>query len=418
MNNGSFTASLIHRDSPISPLYNPKNTYFDRLQSSFHRSISRANRFTPNSVSAAKTLEYDIIPGGGEYFMRISIGTPPIEVLVIADTGSDLIWVQCQPCQECYKQKSPIFNPKQSSTYRRVLCETRYCNALNSDMRACSAHGFFKACGYSYSYGDHSFTMGYLATERFIIGSTNNSIQELAFGCGNSNGGNFDEVGSGIVGLGGGSLSLISQLGTKIDNKFSYCLVPILEKSNFSLGKIVFGDNSFISGSDTYVSTPLVSKEPETFYYLTLEAISVGNERLAYENSRNDGNVEKGNIIIDSGTTLTFLDSKLYNKLELVLEKAVEGERVSDPNGIFSICFRDKIGIELPIITVHFTDADVELKPINTFAKAEEDLLCFTMIPSNGIAIFGNLAQMNFLVGYDLDKNCVSFMPTDCSGHS
>ena len=97
------------------------------------------------------------------------------------------------------------------------------------------------------------------------------------------------------------------------------------------------------------------------------------------------------------------------------MEEAVQAERVSDPDGLFSICCRDENGIDLPIITVHFTDADVELQPVNTFAKVEEDLLCFTMIPSNDIAIFGNLTQMNFLVGYDLEKKTVSFLPTDCT---
>lgn len=414
-----FTANLIHRDSPISPLYNSNDNHFYRLRSSFYRSIMRANRFRPNSVSV-KALQSDIVPGGGEYFMRISIGTPPVELLAIADTGSDLIWVQCQPCDLCYQQKSPIFDPRRSSSYREVSCGSRICNALNSEARVCTPRGSVKACGYSYSYGDHSFTDGLLATERFTLGSMNSSsvyLQPVAFGCGTRNGGTFDETGSGIIGLGGGSLSLISQLTTKISGKFSYCLVTISEESNNSTSKISFGIDMLVSDPDSVVSTPLVSKEPDTFYYLTLEAISVGNKRLSYKRSLNE-NVQEGNIIIDSGTTLTFLDSEFFNELESALEEAVEAERVSDPHGIFSICFRDEKDVNLPIITAHFTDADIELQPVNTFAKADKDLLCLTMIPSNGIAIFGNMAQTNFLIGYDIEKSSVSFMPTDCTKQS
>ena len=41
----------------------------------------------------------------------------------------------------------------------------------------------------------------------------------------------------------------------------------------------------------------------------------------------------------------------------------------------------------------------MKLKPINTFARMDDDLVCFTMIPFGSVAIFGNLAQINFLVG-------------------
>ncbi|WCJ40569.1 Eukaryotic aspartyl protease family protein [Euphorbia peplus] len=421
-------ASLIHRDSPISPLYNPEVTYFNRLQKSFHRSISRANTLVRPNAFLNKAFQSDIIPGGGEYFLRIFIGTPQVEVLAIADTGSDLIWIQCQPCDLCYKQKSPIFDPRRSSSYTDVLCGTTFCNKLNSEARSCAAGGFDKTCGYSYSYGDHSFTNGHLAVERFAIGSnTSNSSspQQIAFGCGTRNGGSFDGSGSGIIGLGGGSMSLVSQLGTQIGRKFSYCLVSTLGESNSSssssTSKITFGaDEIPISVSDTKVSTPLVSKQPETFYYLTLEAISVGTNKLPYRslNSRINGNDEKGNIIIDSGTTLTFLDSEFFNQLESVVEESVKAERVSDPNGIFSICFRVRSqdhNIEFPAITAHFTDADVVLQPMNTFAQVENEMVCFTMIPSNDISIFGNLAQIDFLIGYDLEKSTVSFIPTDCT---
>ncbi|EEF44781.1 Aspartic proteinase nepenthesin-2 precursor, putative [Ricinus communis] len=419
--NAGFSANLIHRDSSVSPLYNPRDTYFDRLRNSFHRSISRANRFKPNSISARALVQSDIVPGGGEYLMRISIGNPQVEILAIADTGSDLIWVQCQPCEMCYKQNSPIFDPRRSSSYRNVLCGNEFCNKLDGEARSCDARGFVKTCGYTYSYGDQSFSDGHLAIERFGIGSTNSNtsaaiayFQEVAFGCGTKNGGTFDELGSGIIGLGGGSMSLVSQLGPKLSGKFSYCLVPTSEQSNYT-SKINFGNDINISGSNyNVVSTPLLPKKPETYYYLTLEAISVENKRLPYTNLWN-GEVEKGNIIIDSGTTLTFLDSEFFNNLDSAVEEAVKGERVSDPHGLFNICFKDEKAIELPIITAHFTGADVELQPVNTFAKVEEDLLCFTMIPSNDIAIFGNLAQMNFLVGYDLEKKAVSFLPTDCT---
>ena len=170
-----------------------------------------------------------------------------------------------------------------------------------------------------------------------------------------------------------------------------------------------------VSGNGV-VSTPLVAKDPSTYYYVTLEGISVGNKRFAYEASSKAVDSNEGNMIIDSGTTLTFLPQEFHNDLISAVEKAIDAERVSDPKDGLGVCFRSKDDIDVPI-TVHFTGADVKLKPINTFARMDDDLVCFTMIPSDGLAIFGNIAQINFLVCYDLKAKKVSFLPADCTKH-
>ncbi|CAI0410279.1 unnamed protein product [Linum tenue] len=441
----TITLDLIHRDSPLSPLYNPNHTASDRLHAAFLRSISRRNhrlcRHTPRTTTNSDSSHFhtNILPSGGEYFMNLSIGTPPFTVLAIADTGSDLTWVQSKPCYQCYHQKGPIFDPAQSSTFHRIQCGAQLCNSLDDDSRSCSQDGT-NTCAYAYSYGDHSYTTGYLATDTFSLGPT--SISHVGFGCGMRNGGTFDESGSGIVGLGGGPISFVNQLGAQIGGKFSYCLVPLQEQSGAvsATSRIVFGDDPLLLSSNDVglVSTPLASKSPATYYYLTLEAITVGRRKMRYATTSyvtsggsrfNDGadvagrekKVEEGNIIIDSGTTLTFLDSEFYSGLEAALVEEIQLERASDPKNLFSLCFKsggEGKEVRLPVLKVHFGGgADVELKPVNTFVKAEEGLLCFTMVPTKDVGIFGNLAQMDFVVGYDLEKRTVSFLPADCSKH-
>ena len=71
--------------------------------------------------------------------------------------------------------------------------------------------------------------------------------------------------------------------------------------------------------------------------------------------------------------------------------------------------------IELPTVTAHFEGADVVLQPLNTFSLVADDIICLTALASDQFAIFGNLAQMSFIVGYDLDARSVSFKPTDCT---
>ncbi|XP_013679404.2 probable aspartic protease At2g35615 [Brassica napus] len=413
-----FIVKLIHRDSPRSPLYNPQATATDRLNAAFLRSISRSHRFNHQPQA---DLQSGLIGAGGEFFMSITIGTPPTNVLAIADTGSDLTWVQCKPCQECYKENGPIFDKNKSSTYKNEPCDSRHCNALSTTERGCDESN--NVCNYRYSYGDQSFTKGDVATETISIGTASGSpvsFPGTVFGCGYNNGGTFDETGSGIIGLGGGQLSLVSQLGSSISKRFSYCLS---HKSSTMNGTSVInlGTNSIPSGTSkdsSVLSTPLVDKKPQTYYYLALEAISVGKTKIPYTGSYGTSSATtKGNIIIDSGTTLTLLDSGFYDGFGAAVEESVTGaKRVSDPQGLLSHCFKSgNAEIGLPEITMHFTGADVKLSPLNAFVKVSEDMVCMSMIPTTEIAIYGNFAQMDFLVGYDLETRRVSFQRMDCA---
>ncbi|KAI3453928.1 hypothetical protein Pfo_010591 [Paulownia fortunei] len=412
--NGGITVDLIHRDSPLSPSYNPSNTRFERLKNAFDRSFSRKSSLMLTSLRSTsrspETIQATLTPIGGEYLMKIHIGTPPVEQLGIADTGSDLTWTQCKPCTQCYKQKSPLFDPRKTKTYRKVSCESPQCSAVGSS--GCDSRN---GCQYQVSYGDSSYSIGDLAVETFTFDATaeeNVSFPKVVFGCGYQNDGTFSETGSGIIGLGGGSLSIINQLDKSIGGKFSYCLTYL--DSNVS-SKISFGSNAIVTGPNV-VSTPLVKKEPDTFYYLTLEGISVGRQRLEYKSNAKKL-ADEGNIIIDSGTTLTFLPSEFYEGLESTLERAIKGNRASGSQGGFKLCYRLPSDGEFssPPIIAHFTGADVVLPPGSTFLEVEKGVVCLTLVPSDDLAIFGNLHQINSHIAYDLVNQEVNFLPTDCA---
>ncbi|KAF3586822.1 hypothetical protein F2Q69_00028683 [Brassica cretica] len=417
-----LTFKLIHRDSPHSPLYNPLHTVSDRLKAGFLRSISRSRRFSTKTDD----LQSGLISNGGEYFMSISIGTPPSKVLAIADTGSDLTWVQCKPCEHCYKQNGSIFDKTHSSTYKTEGCDSKPCNALAKKEKGCDRSG--KICKYLYGYGDQSYTKGDVATETISIDSSSGSpvsFPGTVFGCGYNNSGTFDGTGSGIVGLGRGPLSLISQLGSSIGKKFSYCLSNTSYSTN-GTGVINLGTNSMPSNpskGSAVLTTPLIYKTQNTYYYLNLEAITVRKTKIPYTGGGGGGGYslnEKatGNIIIDSGTTFTFQESGFYEKFGAAVEASVTGaKRASDPQGMLIHCFKagyKKIG--LPEITMHFTGADVKLSPTNAFLKKDEEIVCLSMIPTTDVAIYGNLVQADFRVGYDLEAKTLSFQRIDCFG--
>ena len=168
------------------------------------------------------------------------------EATFIADTGKDLTRTKCEPCQIYYKQNLPLFDPQQASTYGNVPCNSSPCKALNT-----ASCGYDKkTCQCGYLYEDLSFTNGDLGVETLTIGSTTShqaTIPKIVFGCGHNNYGTFGEAGSGIIGLRGGPLSLVSQLNKSIGGIFFFCLVPT-ENSNVT-SKINFGSNDLVSGN-------------------------------------------------------------------------------------------------------------------------------------------------------------------------
>ncbi|XP_020597631.1 aspartic proteinase CDR1-like, partial [Phalaenopsis equestris] len=225
-----FSVELIHRDSPKSPLYDPNFTYSSRIRAAAERSRSRAIYFRDaiqkaRSTSSALPMDdannfySEITPNTFEYLMSFYLGTPNKKILAIADTGSDLIWVQCAPCNECYQQTTPLFDPQASSTYKTIACNTDSCSTLPQ-----SSCGASSQCYYQYGYGDKSIVEGYLSTETIGFDSTGGrpvQIPTTLFGCTHQSNGTFDKNGAGLVGLGGGKLSLIRQLGSTIGSKFS-----------------------------------------------------------------------------------------------------------------------------------------------------------------------------------------------------
>lgn len=74
----------------------------------------------------------------GEYLAVVGVGTPRVDMSLVVDTGSDITWLQCAPCSNCYKQKEDVFDPTNSSSYRALHCDNAIC--LNLDVMGCVAN--------------------------------------------------------------------------------------------------------------------------------------------------------------------------------------------------------------------------------------------------------------------------------------
>ncbi|CAN8272675.1 unnamed protein product [Cochlearia groenlandica] len=398
-------------------------TKFQKIQRGVNRGFQRLNRLGGVSVLSSGPDDSNNIKapthgGSGEFLMDLAIGNPPVKYSAIFDTGSDLIWTQCKPCTECYDQATPIFDPKTSSSYSKVGCDSSLCNALPKSR--CDEDK--STCEYLYTYGDHSSTRGTMATETFTF-DDQNSVSGLGFGCGDENEGDGFTQGSGLVGLGRGPLSLISQLK---ETKFSYCLTSIEDieaSSSVFIGSlatnIVNKTGANLEGKIVETISLLRNPSQPSFYYLDFQGITVGSKRLSIEKSSFDlAEDGTGGMIIDSGTTITYLEETVFNALrkEFVSRMSLLVDN-SGSTG-FDLCFtlpNVEKNIAVPKLIFHFKGANLELPGENYMVEdPSTGVLCLAMGSSKGMSIFGNFQQQNFNVLHDLEKETVSFVPTEC----
>ncbi|XP_052137620.1 aspartic proteinase nepenthesin-1-like [Oryza glaberrima] len=303
------------------------------------------------------TVNKNYSPKVAYFFSKqFSIGEPPLLVSAEADTGNDLVWVKCSPCNGCDLPPSPLYDQAQSSSSGELPCSSRLCKALGS-RRVISDQCTDDPplCSYRYVYGlsgDH-YTQGVLGTETFTFGD-GYVANNVGFGCSDTISGSHFGGTAGLVGLRRGTLSLVSQLGA---SRFAYCLAaePNVEST------ILFGSLAALHTSAGDVSsTPLV-KNPRryTLYYINLLGISFGESRLLIE----DGTFAT-NIIFDSGTTYTFLKVAAYQVVRQAVTSEIQSagyEVVSagGGNNKLDTCFEaNQQAVEqMPPLVLHFDGA-------------------------------------------------------------
>lgn len=340
--------------------------------------------------------------GSGEYFSRVGIGKPSSQAYMVLDTGSDVSWIQCAPCADCYQQADPIFEPASSASYSPLSCGSPQCKSL--DLSECRNN----TCLYEVSYGDGSYTVGDFVTETITIGSA--SVRDIAIGCGHNNEGLF--VGAaGLLGLGGGSLSFPVQLNA---SSFSYCLV---DRDSDSASTLEF-DSPLPPNA---VTAPLRrNPELDTFYYLGLTGISVGGELLPVpESSFQVDTTGSGGIIVDSGTAVTRLQTDVYNSLRDAFVKGTRGLPSANGVALFDTCYNlsSKTSVEVPTVSFHFPEGrELPLPAKNYLIPVDSDgTFCFAFAPTtSALSIIGNVQQQGTRVGFDLANALVGFSANSC----
>ncbi|CAA0831386.1 Eukaryotic aspartyl protease family protein [Striga hermonthica] len=399
----SSTVVLYHIDHLSSDSNStPESLFLNRLQRDAIRVAAIATRTGNFSSPIISGFSHGI----GEYFTLIGVGTPPKPFYMILDTGSDLTWLECLPCETCYHhQLDGIFVPTQSSSFALVHCYDLLCYLLQYPLgspQECNKQPD-QHCLYEVQYGDGSFTKGELSTETLTFGKT--KVSKVPLGCGYQNKARIGSA-AGLLGLGHGKLSLPNQVGI---NSFSYCLTDTSNSSSHSY--LTFG-NSVVSNNTIF--TPLL-RNP-TYYYVELLGISVGGKRVSgiTPSLFNEG------MIVDSGTTLTWLPQLAYEALRDAFLDAGASNLMRAPSvSILDTCFyvpENTTKVKVPTVELHFKDADVSLPASNYMYPVDNNgTFCFAFANrTDGPFIIGNIQQQGFRVVYDLANNQIGFAPNSC----
>ncbi|PUZ72322.1 hypothetical protein GQ55_2G384700 [Panicum hallii var. hallii] len=402
----------------------------DRVRRAAERSHRRVNGLLAAATApSAPTLRSDDGGGGpvtaaaavhastATYLVDLAIGTPPLALTAVLDTGSDLIWTQCDaPCRRCFPQPAPLYAPARSATYANLSCGSKLCEALPSPRSSrCSAPE--PGCAYYYSYGDGSSTDGVLATDAFTF-SAAATVHGLAFGCGTDNLGGTDNS-SGLVGMGRGPLSLVSQLGV---TRFSYCFTPFNDTTTSS--PLFLGSSARLSPAAK--STPFLlnpaGPRRSSYYYLSLEGITIGDTLLPIDPAVFQLTASgRGGIIIDSGTTFTALEERAFVVLARAVAARVARPLASGAHLGLSLCFAapegrapDAVGV--PRLVLHFDGADMELPRASVVVEDKvAGVACLGVVSARGMSVLGSMQQQNMHFLYDIERDLLSFEPAKCS---
>ncbi|XP_009363310.2 aspartic proteinase NANA, chloroplast [Pyrus x bretschneideri] len=371
--------------------------------------------------------------GWGQYLVKIKIGTPAQKFLLVADTGSDLTWINCRyRCRNrCEKhqgrlQHKRVFRAELSSSFKTVPCSSKLCKVglwTMFSLQQCSTPT--SPCRYDYSYieGTHAFGLFANETVRATLASGRRTkLENVIVGCTDHiKGSGGIRHGDGILGLGFGRNSFATKASLNFGGKFSYCLVDLQSPKNVS-NFLTFGGHKSARLQKPMTYTKLVigdSEDKGSFYGVNVQGISVGGKMLDIPPRVWDENL-KGGTIVDSGTSLTFLKVPAYKAVMKVMTMALSKvKKLSPDNDPFDFCFSSK-GFNkslVPKFAIHFADGAIFEPPVKSYALDVADgKMCLGFVPTNvGPSVIGNIMQQNHLWEFDLGRRTLGFAPSTCT---
>ncbi|XP_059667529.1 aspartic proteinase 36-like [Cornus florida] len=363
----------------------------------------------------------------GLYFTKVKLGSPPREFNVQIDTGSDILWVTCNSCNDCPQSSGlgielNFFDAASSSSSSLISCSDHVCaSVIQTPAAECSPQN--NQCTYTFQYGDGSGTSGYYVSDLLyfdmILGPSYsaNSSASIIFGCSTHQSGDLtkmDRAIDGIFGFGRQALSVISQLSSQgiTPKVFSHCL----KGDGNGGGMLVLGE--ILDPSIVY--SPLVPSQ--SHYNLYLQSIAVNGQALPINSAVFETSSNRGTIV-DSGTTLTYLVGEAYDPFVSAITASVS-QSVTPILSKGYQCYLASTSIieTFPPVSLNFAGgASMVLKPEDYLVHSgfvdRAALWCigFQKVQDHGLTILGDLVLKDKIFVYDLARQRIGWADYDCS---
>ncbi|KAJ3682714.1 hypothetical protein LUZ60_012941 [Juncus effusus] len=418
---------------PFTPLAKPNNQATKFLRNSTHKPLILPLRTSKiPSYTLPRQPNKLLFHHNVSLTVTLQVGSPPQNVSMVLDTGSELSWLVCN---SSYNDSFKSFS---SHTFNRIPCNSAICRNQSRDLPIPpSCDQTTQTCHVSISYADMSTSSGVLSSDQFHISNagTNSTLQPVLFGCMDSTYDSTQTFTTGLLGMNRGSLSFVTQTGIK---RFSYCISDRDDSGILLLGGL---PNSSLPFTLPLNYTPLIQISlplpyfDRVAYSVQLEGIRVANTILPIPKSvLVPDHTGAGQTMVDSGTQFTFLLGEAYTALKNEFLKQTKNllPFLNEPDyvfqGAFDTCFKlpqNKIPyLELPEVGLVLRDAEVRitgerlLYRVPNENRGSDAVWCFTfgnsdLVPISAF-IIGHHHQQNVWVEYDLENGRLGFAPVRC----
>ncbi|KAJ8755720.1 hypothetical protein K2173_024264 [Erythroxylum novogranatense] len=398
------TLQVFHIFSPCSPFRPSKAISWEETVMEMQRSDQARLQYFSSLV--AKKSIVPIASGrqtiqSPTYILRIRIGTPPQTMLMAMDTSNDAALLPCNGCLGC----STVFNSVKSTTFKNHACGAAQCHQV--PLSTCGG----SVCSFNMSYGGSTIAAN-LSQDTVTLAT--DPVPNYTFGCIQKTTGS-SVPSQGLLGLGRGPLSLLSQTQTLYHSTFSYCL-PSFRSLNFS-GSLRLGP----TGQPPRIKTTPLLKNPRrsSLYYVNLIGIKVGRKKVDIPASALAFNPTTGaGTIFDSGTVYTRLVAPAYTAVRDEFRKRVGNLTVTSLGG-FDTCY--SVPIVAPTITFMFSGLNMTLLPDNLLIHSTAgSTTCLALAASEiGVSselnVIANMQQQNHRVLIDVPNSRLGVAREQCS---
>ncbi|KAL8094148.1 hypothetical protein AgCh_035858 [Apium graveolens] len=332
--------------------------------------------------------------------VSLSVGSPPQNVTMVLDTGSELSWLHCNSTSTNSTSTRPMFNPNTSSSYSPITCSSPTCMTQTQDFPIPASCDSNQHCHATLSYADASSSEGNLASDIFGIGGSN--VPGTIFGCMDSGYSSNSEEDFKTTGLMG-------------NNNFTW-LMPL----NYT--------------PLVQISIPLPYYD-RAAYTVKLQGIKVSNKILPLPKSiLEPDHTGAGQTMVDSGTQFSFLLGPAYNALrnEFLNQTSRILRVLDDPNFVFQgamdLCYLIPVNQtslpSLPSVGIMFGGAEMSISGEKLLyrvpgeTRGKDSVWCFTFGNSELLGIeayvIGHHHQQNMWMEFDLEKSRIGFAQVKC----